>query len=274
MQVNRKKRWFKWLNITLVIYLVLGVAIFSFQDYILFHPEPFSSEKSYGFSIPSKEVNIEVDKSSSMNVVQFTTKDSIPKGVVLYFHGNKKNISWYAAYVPNFTKNGYEVWMIDYPGFGKSTGTLSEEKLYEDAEQLFLMARSKFSPDHIVLYGKSLGTGIASWLGARKTCQQVILETPYYSMTSLVQHYLPVYPVSNFLKYRLPVYKYLSLTNAPVAILQGDKDKVIPYNNAHRLTEVMHSKDRFITIQNGEHNNLNDFPRFHQVLDSLLIGVK
>lgn len=254
--------------------MIAGVAIFSFQDYILFHPEPFSSEKRYEFSIPSKEVNIEVDEGSNINVVQFPANDSIPKGVVLYFHGNKKNIGWYAAYVPNFTKNGYDVWMIDYPGFGKTTGTRTEERLYHDAEQLFLLARAKFSPDHIILYGKSLGTGIASWLGAKKTCKQIILETPYYSMTSLIQHYLPVYPVSNFLKYRFPVYKYLSLVNAPVTILQGDADKVIPYENAHRLTEVMHTKDRFITIKNGGHNNLNDFPEFHLVLDSLLKGVK
>lgn len=269
-QVHKRRRWLRWLNIILVIYLVVGVALFWFQDRILFHPEVLQPGKSYEFPEPVKETNLPVDEGSNINVVQFLTRDSLPKGVVLYFQGNQKNISRYAAYAPAFTKSGYEVWMVDYPGFGKSTGTLTEQKLYEDAMQLYLLALSKFPSNRIVLYGKSFGTGIASWLGAKKTCEQIILETPYYSMTSLVQHYLPIYPVKTFLKYSLPVYKYLSLANAPVTIFQGNADDVIPYNNAHRLTEVMHPKDRFITIEKGGHNNLHDFPVFRHALDSLL----
>jgi pimeloyl-ACP methyl ester carboxylesterase len=66
------------------------------------------------------------------------------------------------------------------------------------------------------------------------------------------------------------VYKYIGLVNAPVTIFHGTEDKVIPYSNARRLTTVIHPKDRFITVENAGHNNLNDYPQFHSALDSLL----
>jgi alpha-beta hydrolase superfamily lysophospholipase len=274
LQLHKRRKWLRWLNILLVIYLLCGIAFYLLQDRFLFQPVALKRSDPYHFSASNREINVAVDEESNMNVVQFLTNNSLPKGVVLYFHGNRKNIGWYADYASNFTKNGYEAWMIDYPGFGKSTGRLTEQKLYDDALQLYIMARSKFPADSIILYGKSLGTGIASWLAARRSCKQLILETPYYSMTSLVQHYIPIYPVSTLLKYKLPVYKYLGLVNAPVTIFHGTEDRVIPYNNAHRLTAAMHSKDRFITIENAGHNNLNDYPQFHKTLDSLLNDIQ
>ncbi len=274
LQWRKKKKWLQWVNIALVVYLLCGIALYLLQDRFLFHPAALTRTSPYHFSAPNREINVAADETSNMNVVQFFTNDSLSRGVVLYFHGNRKNISWYATYASDFTENGYEVWMIDYPGFGKSTGRLTEQKLYDDAMQVYIMARSKFTADRIILYGKSLGTGIASWLAARRSCKELILETPYYSMTSLVQHYMPIYPVGTLLKYKLPVYKYLNLVNAPVTIFHGAADKVIPYHNAHRLTAAMHSKDRFITIENAGHKNLNDYPQFHNALDSLLNNVQ
>ena len=267
---TRRKKWLLWLNILLAIYLLGGVAVYFFQDHILFHPEKTDPKKPYNFAASFKEVNVALDGKYNMNVIQFTVPDSLSKGVVLYFHGNKKNISWYAANAPLFTKNGYEVWMPDYPGYGKSTGVLTESKLYDYALQLYIMARSKYGADSIVLYGKSLGTGIASWLASKKSCRQVILESPYYSMTSLAAHYFPVYPVGKLLKYRLPSYEYLSIVNAPVTIFHGTADKVIPYSNAAQLKTVLKASDKFITIAGGGHNDLPQSPVFIQSLDSLL----
>lgn len=270
IQVHKKRKWLRWINIALVAYLLVGVILYFLQDYLLFHPETIGQHKNFNFSNPNREINVTVNNESQLNIVQFIIKDSIPKGVVLYFHGNKKNITWYAEYASNFTSKGYEVWMIDYPGFGKSTGKLTEKKLYDDAEQLYIMARSSFSADDIIIYGKSLGTGIAAWLAARKSCKNLILETPYYSITSLVQHYVPIYPISNLLKYKFPVYRYVNLVNVPVIAFHGTADRVIPYTNAHRLISAMHPKDRFVTIEDAGHNNLNDYPQFHAVLDSIL----
>lgn len=269
--MKKKPKWLRWLNILLAVYLAGGLILYFIQDYLLFHPQSMKVEEKYAFKVPHKEVNVTVNRESNMNIVQFKAKDSLSKGLVLYFHGNRKNIGWYAKYADNFTTNGYEVWMIDYPGFGKSTGTITEKKLYEDALQLYIMARSIYPAHQIIIYGKSMGTGVAAWLASKKSAKALILETPYYSMTSLAQHYIPVYPARSLLKYKLPTHTYISLVNAPVFIFHGTADRIIPYSNAHRLSEVMHAKDRFITVENAGHNNINDFTIFHTTLDSILL---
>ncbi|HEX5024103.1 MAG TPA: alpha/beta fold hydrolase [Agriterribacter sp.] len=270
LQTPKRKTWLRWLNIALVVYLLGGISVYWLQDRLMFHPETLPINKPYDFSAPHREINMPMDEKTSINIVQFLTSDSLPKGIVLYFHGNRKNIAWYAPYASNFTKRGYEVWMMDYPGFGKSTGILSEQNLYDAAAQLYIMAHSKFAANHIIIYGKSLGTGIASWLASKRTAQQLILETPYYSMISLAKQYLPIYPINTLIRFKLPVYKYLGLVNAPVTIFHGTSDKVIPYRNAERLMAVIQPKDNFITIEHGGHNDLNTFPIFHEKLDSLL----
>ncbi|MBX3257499.1 MAG: alpha/beta fold hydrolase [Chitinophagaceae bacterium] len=265
-----RKKWLRWLNVILVIYLLTGIAVYFFQDAIFLRPQTLPANTKYAFPMPHREIDVKLDKAYSMNVVQFLTDHDPVKGVVLYFHGNMKNIGRYAEYAGLFTGNGYEVWMVDYPGFGKSTGRLTEQKMYEYAEQLYLMAASRFKANNIVIYGKSLGTGVAAWLAAKKSSKQLILETPYYSFHSLAAHYMPMYPVSKLIRLELPVYKYISIVNAPVAVFHGTEDDVIPYSNAEKLKESLKPADHFFTIENGAHNNLAGFPVFRQKLDSLL----
>ncbi|MEP7277957.1 MAG: alpha/beta fold hydrolase [Bacteroidota bacterium] len=260
---------FRWIKIVLMLYGLIGIGVFYLQDRILFQPEKMAKNRAYHFSEPHREMNIPYNDSSNINIIQFTTAVK-PKGVVLYFHGNRKNIGWYARYASNFTKNGYEVWMMDYPGYGKSTGMLTEKRLYDYAEQLYLLATARFAKDSIVLYGKSMGSGIAAWVASRKNCRQLILEAPYYSFTSLAAHYLPVYPVNSMIHYKIPTYQYLQQVIVPVTIIHGTADGVIPYSNAELLKPFLKPQDQFITIEGGSHNNLNDFPVFHQKLDSLL----
>ena len=264
------KKWWRWLRLIIIIYCLIGIVLYYLQDYILFHPVQVKTTQTYGFSMPHKEVNIPYSANSTINVVQFLVPDSPAKGVVLYFHGNKKNISWYSSFSPYFTRNDYEVWMIDYPGFGKSTGVFSEEKLYDWALTLYKLARAYYSPDSIVIYGKSMGTGIASQLASIRDCRYLILETPYYDMPSIIDNYLPIYPVNRMIHYKLPTWKYLQNVTAPVTIFHGTSDWIIPYRNATRLRPFLKKTDFFVTVQGGSHNNLFRFPFVTKKLDSLL----
>jgi uncharacterized protein len=267
---TRRQIFFRWLKIIIIIYCAIGIAFYYLQDNILFHPQPLTDNTKYDFSNLYSEINIPYDKETNLNIIQFKTNDSLAKGVVLYFHGNRKNISWYVKCVSNFTKNNYEVWMIDYPGFGKSKGKFTEQKLYDYALQLYKLARAKYKPANIIIYGKSLGTCFASQLASVRDCKYLILETPCYSMTSLVSHYLPIYPVKQMLHYHFPVNEYLQNVTAPIIIFHGTDDGVVPYSNAYKLQSVLKRNDEFVTINDGSHNDLNDFPLFHQKLDSLL----
>ena len=236
----------------------------------MFHPVPLPPDYQFKFDIPFKEINIPLNTKDNLNIVQFFPQESIPKGVVLYFHGNRDNVNRYARYAANFTRRGYELWIADYPGYGKTTGKLTEENLYLQAKEVYKLANSKFGKDHIIVYGKSLGSGIASYLAAKKTCRRLILETPYYSIPDLLGNYAPFYPINAMSHFKLPTGEYLKDVNVPVTIFHGNADWIIPYRCAAKLKQFLKPGDEFITIDRGSHNDLNDFPLFHEKLDSVL----
>jgi uncharacterized protein len=269
-KVSRKRKVIRWATVIVFVYASAGIALYYLQEKFLFHPEPLPKDFEFKFNLPFKEVNIAMNARDTLNLIQFFPIDSVPKGVVLYFHGNRENVNRYAKYATNFTKNGYEVWMPDYPGFGKTTGKLSEENMYLQAKEVYKLAHSKFSSDSIIVYGKSLGTGVASYIAAKQKIERLILETPYYSIPDLFSSYAPIYPTGRMSHFKFPVGEYLKKVNVPTTIFHGTADKVIFYSHAAKLKKVLKPGDEFITIENGTHNNLNDFPLFHEKLDSVL----
>ncbi|MCY7422886.1 MAG: alpha/beta hydrolase [Chitinophagaceae bacterium] len=269
-RVVAKKHLYRWLKIILLVYCLVGIAIYYAQDFLILQPTTHTKDYVYQFSQPHKEVNIAVDATTNINIVQFTQPHAQSKGVVLYFHGNKGNIQRYARFVPRFTNNGYEVWMIDYPGYGKSTGAFSEDRVYDWSLVMYNLARKRFSTDSIIIYGKSLGTGMATQLASIRDSKYLILETPYYSFTSLVHTWFWMYPLSKMLHYKFPSNEYLKKVTAPVVIFHGTKDELIPYDNAIKLKEVLKKQDNFITIEGGTHRNLNLFLTMQTKLDALL----
>lgn len=270
MEKPTKKKIRKWIKIAAILYLLGGVALYFLQDRILFRPVSLKREHKYHFPEPHKDISIAMNKEDTLSLVDFSSTDTVTRGVLLYFHGNKKNISWYAKYIPYFTRKGYQVLMIDYPGYGKSTGKLTEKKLYDWALQVYRIAIRRFSADSIIIYGKSMGTGIAAQLASLRDCKRLILETPYYDFPSVIQHYLPIYPVRWMLHFQLPTHKYLRDVAAPVSIFHGTKDRVVVYKNARKLRSLFKPGDELITIKGGHHNDLYQHKETIHKLDSLL----
>jgi uncharacterized protein len=264
------KKWWKWLQIALLLYVLLGVVFHFFQEKLIFRPEKLPAGYQYRFDIPFQQIDLPVNNEKNLSIVQFTVPDSLRKGIVLYFHGNRGNINRYAPQATAFTKNNYEVWMMDYPGYGKSTGTRKESVLYEDALILYKIAIGKVSAEHIILYGKSMGTGIAAQLATKRDCKRLILETPYDEFPSVFRRYAPFYPWRWILRYQLPTKEYLPDINAPVSIFHGTRDAVVSYRNAKRLQQIFRPGDELITIGGGHHNDLFTYPLAKQKLDSLL----
>ena len=258
--------------VAVIIYLAGGIALYFFQDKIIFHPAALPEEYQYNFPVPFREINLAVTKEKKISIIQFKVPDTLSRGVVLYFHGNMQNINRYAGFASDITRNNYEVWMIDYPGFGKSTGKRSEKIIYEDALQLYQMARARYSPDSIILYGRSIGAGVASQLASVRDCKTLILEAPYYSLGALARQYFFIYPVAAMSEYTFPVYRYFEKISIPIYIFHGTDDEVIPYKNALRLMDLKKNNVELITIKKGKHNNLRYFPVFLEKLDSILMG--
>lgn len=266
----RRKLIFRWLKIIILVYCSIGIILYYLQDKFLFHPEKLSKAYVYHFKVPFEEINIPFNSTDTLNMIKFFPSDPVRRGVVVYFHGNRQNIERYAKFAGNFTKHGYEVWMEDYPGFGKSTGERTEKKMYEQGLQVQKMAATKYGKDSIIIYGKSLGTGIAAYVAAESNNQRLILETPYYSIPSLFSCYAPIYPTHAMSNYKIPAYQFLQDVNYPITIFHGTEDAVIPYRNAARLQKILKPADEFITIKKGTHHNLGNFDLYKQKLDSLL----
>ncbi len=269
-KVSTRRKIYRFTIIFTLIYCSVGIALYHLQEKLLFHPKALPQDFQFRFDIPFKEVNIPMTETENLNLIQFSPNDSVPKGVVIYFHGNSDNVTRYAQYAPDFTKHGYEVWMPDYPTYGKTTGKLTEENFYKQAKEVYKLAHSKFSADSIIVYGKSLGSGVASHITANYDCKRLILETPFYSIPSLLRHYAPIYPVKSMSHFKFPVAENVKEVKVPVTIFHGTDDKVIPYQNASGLKEVLKPGDEFITIEGGTHNNLVNYPLFRSKLDSVL----
>jgi uncharacterized protein len=265
-----RKRIYRWLKVIVLLYCLVGIALFYLQEKFLFHPEKFSNAYVYHFSVPFEEVNIPFNKTDTVSMIKFFPTNSLRRGVIVYYHGNKENIERYAKFASTFTQHGYEVWMEDYPGFGKSTGERVERKLYEQALQVRKMAASKYGADSIIIYGKSFGTGIASYVASETNNKRLILETPYYSIPSLFSCYAPIYPTGKMSNYKIPANEFLADVKYPITIFHGTDDGVIPYRNAARLKTIIKATDEFITVDKGTHHNLNDFDVVKKKLDSLL----
>ena len=262
---------FRWIKVVLLLYAVMGILFYYLQNKIFFHPKALPADYQYSFPQQKfEELNLPYTATSTINLIQFKPDTGLSKGVVLFFHGNKRNITHYARYAPVFTRHQYEVWMIDYPGFGKSTGIFSEPVLYEWALQLYKLARVRYSPDSIIIYGKSLGTGIAAQLASIRDSKRLILETPYYDFRSIVRPYLFMYPLDRMVPYEFPTWKYLQITGTPVTIFHGTSDGVIPFNNCEKLKQLLKPGSDFIAIKGGSHNDLLQFPEMKNRLEELL----
>ena len=269
-KVSTRRKILRWTTVIVFVYASVGIALYYLQEKFLFHAESLPKDFEFKFNIPFREVNIPMNARDTVNLIRFYPADSVPKGVVLYFHGNTGNVIRYEKYANSFTKNNYEVWIPDYPTFGKTTGKLTEENMYRQAREVYNLAHSKFPAERIFVYGKSLGSGVAAFIAAKKDCNTLILETPYYSIPDLFSTYAPIYPTGRMAHFKFPVGEYLKGIKERIIIFHGTADETIPYRSAAKLKKVLKPGDQFITIENGSHNNLNDFPIFQQKIDSVL----
>lgn len=251
-----------------ILYLAGGIFLYFFQEVFLFHPTPLDRDHRFRFDQPHSELNIPFEE-DNLSIVKFSSS-GVRKGIVLFFHGNRQNVERYRQYPAVFTRNGYEVWMIDYPGFGKTTGKRSEQRLYQQALFMYGLAMKETSPQELIIYGKSIGTGIASFLAANRDCRQLILETPYKNIAALAKHFFPIYPV-RLGKYSFPVQDYLEKVKVPITIFHGTEDAVVPYRQAADLASQIKNVE-LITLQKGEHNNLFSFGLYQSKMDSLLLN--
>ncbi|MEL6866406.1 MAG: alpha/beta fold hydrolase [Bacteroidota bacterium] len=259
-------RWF--LGILLSLYVLINGMVYVFQQYFIFQPDRLEATYSFDFEAPFEEYFLDTGDGERINALLFKTR--LPKkGILLYFHGNSDNLQRWGQYQSDFSQRGYDVFMIDYRAYGKSTGQLGETKMYQDALLVYEWARSTHEPEEIVIYGRSLGTAVASNLASRVAARMLVLETPFDNMHQLLKTRFPFLLLPE-VRYRFPNDRHLAEVHMPVYIFQGTQDRIVPYQVAERLKPILKSEDRFITISGGAHRNLSQFQDYQQHLDRVL----
>ena len=251
-----KKKIFNIIKLLLFVYASVGIAVFYLQDKYLLHPAKLSADFMFKFSYDFKEVNIPVNKEDTINLIQFLpADDTVPKGVVIYFHDAKDNVSMYESKIAVFIKNGYEVWMPDYPGFGKSSGKPSELKINEQAFQVKRLADKKFLPGQIVVYGEQFGAGVAATLASSTPIKLLILENPFYSIPDLYSSILPIYPWQSMSSYKFPIGENISEISAPVKIIFTDEQSANS-SSSKKLSKKLKDKNTFVTTTNAAYESV------------------
>lgn len=250
-------------------YLLGGVVLAIFQEKFIFLPLKTSPDHSYNWNHTFEEFNLYSSDSARLNAVRFRLEN--PRGIILYFHGNAQNLEGWGDITRYFLQFNYEVIVMDYRSYGKSTGKLSQENLYADAQLFYNYTTQLFPEEKIVLYGRSLGTAFATYLAATNQPKLLLLETPFTSITEVAQKQFPIYPVQYLLRYPLNNMAYSSDIECPTYIIHGTSDRVVPYNLGKKLYESLPEiKKQLITVPGGDHNNLNEFKEYHQAMEQIL----
>ena len=262
--------WLSFFVTVLVIYIAISIALYYLQDYMLFKPEKLPKDFQFDYeNQETKEYNLETRDGAVINGLRFFPKGE-SKGVVLYLKGNSKSIKGWGKFAVDFTRHGYNVLMVDYRGFGKSTGRRSQKAIKRDLQLVYDKLKEMTTEDRIILYGRSLGSGFAAKLASMNHPKMLVLDAPYYSLTKVTARYAPFMPLSLLIKYPLPTYKWLKYVQCPIHIIHGTHDKLIPYKTSIKLSQIKPSLTKLHTVIGGGHKNLNNFESYHSMLDDIL----
>lgn len=250
-------------------YILLLIIVYLVQERFIFKPEKLTQDFAYKYDVPFKELFFDVEEGVRINGLHFTCDK--PLGLILYFHGNTRSIKGWAKYAKDFARYKYDVVLVDYRGFGKSTGKRSEKDMLNDMQFVYDSLAVQYTDHHMIVYGRSLGSGFAAKIASDNKPRYLILDAPYFSFTKALQRFLPILPMRFLLRYHLRTDKWIKHVNCHTYILHGTKDWLIPISNSEKLQALNPTKITLIRIKGGGHNNLPSFNEYHNILRDILL---
>jgi pimeloyl-ACP methyl ester carboxylesterase len=257
-----------WIYIT-TGYIVVAAIVYFIQEKFIFKPEKLSKDFAYKYDVPFKELFFDVETGVAINGLHFYCNK--PNGLILYLHGNTRSIKGWAKYAKDFYRYNYDVVLVDYRGFGKSTGKRSEKKIINDMQFVYDTLSVQYHENHILVYGRSIGSGFATKIAAENKPRYLILESPYYSLIKVAERFVPFLPNKLLLRYHLRTDKWITKVNCHTYIIHGTKDWLIPISHSEKLQKLNPHKITLIRIHGGGHNNLPSFYEYHNFSRDILL---
>lgn len=188
---------------------------------------------------------------------------------ILYFGGNGENVEAYRETFAEWFPDA-SVYLLAYRGYGASDGQPGETALFGDALALYDTVRQRHPEGSIAVIGRSLGSGVASYLASQRPLSRLVLVTPFDSLASVAQAHYPVFPVRWLLRDRYESLRYLPQHQGKLLILRAGRDEVVPSANTDRLLAGLPGRPQVLEIAEAGHNDLSGFPAYRETLVEFL----
>jgi uncharacterized protein len=252
------------LGSAVVAYAVIVGALYVFQRQILYLPGGGRPELGALAEFGVRKVDLR----TADGLVLFAWYSPPRSGgpVVAYFHGNGGHIGYRAERLVAFVRSGYGVLMLEYRGYGGNPGAPTESGLYIDgAAALDFLAGEGVPPNRLVLYGESLGSGVAVSLAAEREVAGLVLEAPFTSVAEVAQHHYSFMPAAALVRDRFDSLAKIGNLKAPILILHGERDRVVPIRFGRALFDAAPQPKEFWHSEEAGHENLMRFGGFEAV---------
>lgn len=245
-----KSRVLHYVYIGIGIYLSIAALLYIFQRTFIYFPTP---EYEHGFD--------QVGVQNQGEEIQVIVLNAGKADAFIYFGGNAEAV---LANGPEFSLHFPDktIYLVNYRGYGGSSGSPTEAALFSDATVIF----DHFASNHenLAVVGRSLGSGVAMHLAANRPVSQVVLITPYDSVLALAKKQYPMFPISILLKDKFDSLRVADLVTAPVLALAGDRDTLIPVSHSEILIDAIGDDNaELVVIKGASHNDISNYPEFY-----------
>jgi fermentation-respiration switch protein FrsA (DUF1100 family) len=243
-----------------LIYVALGLALYVFQGSMVFLADlPGRTLDASPADIGLGYEDVRIDTADGEHLHGWYIPAPDARGVLLFFHGNAGNISHRLESILIFSRLRLDVLIVDYRGYGQSTGRPSEPGTYHDAQAAwdYLVRDRRVAPDNIVIFGRSLGGAVGAWLAARLPSEEqpaaIIIESSFTSGADMARRLYPVYPSRLLTRLKYPVIKYAAQLQCPVLVVHSRDDEIIPFAMGRAIYDAVGQPKDFIELR-GDHN--------------------
>jgi uncharacterized protein len=259
---------YAFLGSALAAYGVLVGGLYVFQRHLLYFPDVRRPELGDLAAFGVREITLQTAEGLSLLSWYLPPRDGHP--VIAYLHGNGGHIGYRADRLRWFARNGYGVLMVEYRGYGGNSGTPSESGLVADgAAALDFLGGEGIAPNRLVIYGESLGSGVALLLAAQQEVAGLILEAPFTSVAEVAQYHYSFIPAAALVRDRFDSLARIGDVKAPILVLHGARDQVVPLRFGRALFDAApEPKELWISREAG-HEDLVRYGAFEAVLDFL-----
>jgi fermentation-respiration switch protein FrsA (DUF1100 family) len=261
----------KWTLIGLLAgYIGVGALLYGAQRRLMYFPDTERIGPAAA-GLPQAE-ELVLDTADGEKVIAWHVPPQGDRPVVLYLHGNGGALSHRAERFRALANSGIGLVAVDYRGYGGATGRPTKNRIVRDAETAYAFAASHYPAARLAVWGESLGTGVAVALAAERPVGHVVLEAPFTSAVDIAARHYPFVPVRWLMQDQFRSDDRIGLVAAPLLVLHGARDTVVPIEFGERLFALAREPKRFVRFPEGEHENLDRFGALDAVLTFLGSG--